>query len=461
MVPFWEVVDRAVNSGPLTKVEEFEKRLFKKTLECVKKYEIRYNPDTPVVSDDVMVSRLFEAGVELYKEMGAYCLNTQRVIRFDEAEIRQELRELSLVPSEIIVGDGSETRRLQKRISGSKIAPLVIGAFIEDNPHEGRDFVQMYKSVAQEPIVDGLYFGPAPRTIEGRTYLLNSPLDIHAVKSSVWWVREALRSAGRPGLHLLDGGCSAIASIAATADENGLRRTDAFVLPTISELKVDYEILNKVAHSLSHGIMRHAYWSIIIGGYAGGPEGAAVVGIASALNAVMVYKSRYCYVSTILMNPPLNSARNTLWVKNICIQCLNHHTNMICGGAGGTAAGPGTEQQLMEIAALAIVNSIAGGHIFHGFRKEVLVKPNQGSGMEPRWGGETAKAVASLAPEQANEIVLYLLSRYEDSLTPDKAPEGHSFQELYDVEKVIVRPEYFRLYEKVKSDLARRGINYS
>jgi methylamine--corrinoid protein Co-methyltransferase len=233
MVPFWEVMDRAVNSGPLMKAEEFEKKLFRKALECVKKYQIRYNPETPVVCDNAMVSRLFEAGVELYKELGTYCHNTQRIIRFDEAEIRQELKELSLVPPEIIVGEGNERRRLQKRSVGDKIPPLVIGAFIEDNPNEGRDFVQMYKSVAQEPIIDGLYFGPAPRTIEGRAYVLNSPLDIQAVKSSVWWVREALRSVGKPGLHLLDGGCSAVASIAATADDNGLRRTDAFVLPIL------------------------------------------------------------------------------------------------------------------------------------------------------------------------------------------------------------------------------------
>lgn len=460
MVPFWEVVDRAVISGPLGKVEDFEKRLFKKTMECVKKYEIRYRPETPVVTDDAMISRLFEAGLELYKELGTYSLNSQRIIHFDEAEIRQELKECAGAPPEIMVGEGYERRRLPQRRVGDKSPPLVIGAFIEDNPNEGRDFVQMYKSVAQEPVIDGLYFGPAPRTIEGRAYVLNSPQDIHAVKSAVWWVREALRSVGKPGLHLLDGGSSAIASIAATADSNGLRKTDAFVLPTISELKVDYEILNKVAHSLSHGIIRHSYWSIIIGGYAGGPEGAAVVGIASALNAIMVHKSRYCYVSTILMNPPINSARSTLWVKNVCIQCLTRHTHMICGGAGGTAAGPGTEQQLLEIAALAIANASAGGHIFHGFRKNTPPKPNQASGMEPRWGGETAKAVVSLTLEEANEIVLYLLSRYEDSLSVEKAPEGYCFHELYDPEKVTVRPDYLRLYEKVKSDLAKRGIRY-
>jgi methylamine--corrinoid protein Co-methyltransferase len=461
MISFWEVIDRAVNSGSLMKSSEFEKRLYKKASECVKKYEIRYDPDTPVVSDDNMISRLFEAGLELYRDLGTYCINTERVIRFDESEIREELCELSLASPEILIGEGAESRILRKRIPGEKIPPSVIAGFIEDNPNEGRDYVQMYKSVAQEGILDGFYFGPAPRSIEGRPYVLNSPYDIHAAKSAIWWVREALRASGRPGLHLLDGGCSAIASIATTADTNGLRKTDGFVLPTISELKVDYEILNKVAHSLSHGIIRNSYWAVIIGGYAGGPEGAAVVGIASALNAILVYKSRYSYVSTLLMNPPVNSARKTLWVRNLCIQCLTRHTNMICGGGGATAAGPGTEQQLHEIAALAIVSSAAGGHIFHGFRKSKLVKPNQGSGLEPRWGGETAKACASLTRGEANEIVLYLLSRYEDSQTPEKAPEGYSFQELYDAEKVSIKPDYYRLYEKVKSELTRRGLSYS
>ena len=454
-------MDRALNTGPLMKTDEFERRLYKKASEYVKKYEIYYDPNTPVVCDDRMIDRLFEAGLELYRELGTYCVNTERVIRFDEGEIRQELKELAVAPPEILIGEGSEKRLLRRRILPEEIPPMVIAGFIEDNPNEGRDFVQMYKSVAQEAVLDGLYFGPAPRSIEGRPYLLNSPCDIHAVKSAIWWVREALRASGRPGLHLLDGGCSAIASIAATADPNGLRTTDGFVLPTISELKVDYEILNKVAHSLSHGIIRNSYWAVIIGGYAGGPEGAAVVGIASALNTIMVYKGRYSYVSTLLMNPPINTARKTLWVRNICIQCLTRHTNIVCGGGGATAAGPGTEQQLLEIAALATVSSAAGGHIFHGFRKSKLVKPNQGSGLEPRWGGETAKAVASLSRQQANEIVLFLLSRYEDFLTPEKAPEGYAFEELYDVQRVQIKPDYDRLYEGVKSELERRGLHYS
>ena len=460
MTQFWEIMNRAINTGRLMRSNAFQKGIFEKASAGVKKYDITFDPQNPVTCDDDMIDRLFQAGIELYEAVGTYCINTSRVVRFDRAEIDAELRQLAATPAEIVVGAGAERRVLRQRRVGENIPPLVIAGFIEDSPREGRDFVQMYKSVAQEGIIDGFYFGPAPRSIEGVPFVLNSPLDIHAVKSSVWWVREALRASGRPGMHLLDGGCSAIASIATTADENGLRKTDAFVIPTISELSVDYDILNKVAHSMAHGILRNSYWTVIVGGYAGGPEGAAIVGIASALNAIMVYKSRYAYVSTLMVNPPVNSARATLWVRNICIQCLNRHTAMICGGGGATAAGPGTEQQLLEIAALAIVSAAAGGHIFHGFRKSKLVKANQGTGMEPRWGGETAKAAAEMTRGQANELVLYLLSRYEKSLHPEAAPEGFAFEELYDPQRVQVGKTYFGLYEKVKADLTRRGLNY-
>ncbi len=55
-------------------------------------------------------------------------------------------------------------------------------SFIENDPNEGRDFVQMYKSIAQEQIIDGFYFGPAPRNIEGRTDWMGAGQDslIHA-----------------------------------------------------------------------------------------------------------------------------------------------------------------------------------------------------------------------------------------------------------------------------------------
>jgi methylamine--corrinoid protein Co-methyltransferase len=248
-------------------------------------------------------------------------------------------------------------------------------------------------------------------------------------------VREALRSAGRPGLHLLDACPSALGTISACDPQNGLRKTDAIALPLISELKVNFEILNKVAYSISFGCLRNPYWTIMVGGFAGGPEGAAIVNVAAAINAIMVYYvggAGYVNNSSLLQSPPIS-----------------------------TSAGPGTEQQLWEIAALGIHISCVGGHVLHGCRKSVLVKPNQGTGMEPRWQGEVARAGASLSRQEANEIVNFILSKYENSITPEKAPLGYSFNELYDYETVKVKPEYFDLYFKVKTQLEGQGLKFN
>ena len=80
----------------------------------------------------------------------------------------------------IDIGEGNEKRSLYKRKIGDPRKPIIVGGVVESNPREGRDFVQMYKSIAQEKIIDGIYYGPPPKSIEGKKWLLGSPLDCHA-----------------------------------------------------------------------------------------------------------------------------------------------------------------------------------------------------------------------------------------------------------------------------------------
>lgn len=463
MLQFWEVVDRAINTGSLMKMKDFDLKIFKVASRMVKEYDIQYDPKVLVPSRDDLADRLFEAGLKFYTEVGTYCIDTERVIKFSEEEIRESLLDLNRMPNSIDIGEGVEKRRLFKRTIEDPRKPIIIGGVVESNPVEGRDFVQLYKSIAQERIIDGIYYGPPPKSIEGRKWFIGSPLECHAAKSAVGWVREALRSAGRPGLHLLDACPSALGTISARDPQNGLRTTDAIALPLISELKVNFEILNKVAYSLLFGGLRNPYWTIMVGGFAGGPEGAAIVNVAAAINAIMVYYvagAGYVNNSSVLQNPPVSTARQPIWVRNIGTQALARNTNLICGGGALTSAGPGTEQQLWEIAALGIHISCVGGHVFHGCRKSVLIKPNQGTGMEPRWQGEVARAGASLSRQEANEVVNFILSKYEESITPEKAPPGYSFNELYDYETVKAKPEYLDLYFKVKTELEDRGLKF-
>ncbi len=463
MLQFWEVANRAINTGPLMRMKDFDMKIFKVTTRLVKEYGITFDPKTPIPSNDDLVDRLFEAGLKLYAEVGTYCIDTERVIRFSEEEIREALRELQAMPDEIDIGEGVERRRLFKRRVEDPRKPLVIGGVVEDSPREGRDFVQLYKSIAQERVIDGIYYGPPPASIEGKSWTIASPLDCHAARSAVSWMREAIRSVGRPGLHLLDACPSALGTISACFPENGLRKTDAVTLATVSEIKTNFELLNKVAYTLHYGCMRSPFWTSIVGGFGGGPEGSALVSIADALNALMVYYvggAGYVMVSSILQNPPINTARQTIWVRNVSLQALARNTNLICGGGGLTSGGPGTEHQLWEIAALGLHTSVAGGHIIHGARKAKLVKPNQGTGMEPRWEGEAARASAGLSRTDVNELINFILTKYESKVAPEVAPEGFSFEELYEYDEVRVKPHYLELYLKVKNELAQKGLKF-
>jgi methylamine--corrinoid protein Co-methyltransferase len=461
MVPFWEVADRAINTGRLMKVKDFDFLVFNSVSRLVKENGIKYDPKTPIPADDDLADRIFEAGVKFYVEVGTFCIDSGRVITFTEDEVRRSLAEVGCMPAEIEIGTGTEKRRLYARKIADPRKPLVIGGVVESNPREGRDFVQLYKSVAQEKIIDGIYYGPAPAGIEGKKWTLGSPLDCHASISAAGWMREALRSAGRPGLHLLDASPSAVGAISTCNPETGLRRTDAMTFPTISELKVNFEALNKVAFCQNYGYLKNPFWTSITGGFAGGPEGCAIVNVASGLNAIMVYQvggSGYVCNAGLMQNPPINTVRPTVWVRNVSTQALVRNTPLICGGGGLTAAGPGTGQQLWEIAVLGSHVSCVGGHIFHGCRKAVLVKPNQGTGLESRWEGEVARAACALSREDANELVDFMIRKYENTISPQTAPPGYSFEELYDFESVRIKSEYFDLYSKVRFELEQRGL---
>jgi methylamine--corrinoid protein Co-methyltransferase len=338
---------------------------------------------------------------------------------------------------------------------------LNLGGVIESNPQEGDIFVKLYQSIAQEKFVDGVYYGPSP-TVEGRKWRTGSPLEVHAGICAASWVREALRRVGRPGMHVISACPSAIADIAACNAAVGVRPTDCITIPTTTELKVDYDSLGKVAFSLDYGCTRNPYWLPMIGGYAGGPEGAAVAGVAGAFHSLLVCQTRlngYNNISSTFFGPPhCETYRNTAWVTALVLQSLARNTNFINGRGVTTAAGPGTEMMLQECASATIACVVSGGHIYHGIRKAVLVKPNQGSGLEPKFQGEVARAAAGMKRSDANEIVDALLKKYEDKF--QSPPPGESFEELYDLKTLQPRKHYLDIYLKVKEDLEDLGLSF-
>jgi len=455
MISFWEVLDRAINTGPMLESREFDMLIFKRTSDLVKEHDICYDPNTPVPSDDSLADDLFEAGLKLYLETGTYCISSQRVIKFSEGEIKEALRG---VPTKVLIGEGAEARWLEKRGIEDKKEPLNLGGVIESNPREGELYLKLYQTIAREKVLDGLYYGPPP-TIEGRTWRPGTPLEVRAGICATSWVREALERVGRPGLHLTSACPSAIGDIASCDPQKGVRPTDSITLPTTTELKTEYDTLSKIAFSIDYGCLRNPFWLPMIGGYSGGPEGAAIVGVAGGLHAILVCQLGLGYSSCAgtTIECAGQTSRNTIWVTSMAWNALTRNTNLIGGIGCTTRAGPGTEMMFYEAAATAIGAVVYGAHIQHGVRKAVLVKPNQGSSMEPKFQGEVAKAAAALKRTDANEMVKALLSKYEDKIS--SAPQGKSFEELCDQKTLNPKKEYLETYSKVKKELEDLGLS--
>ena len=463
----WEVLDRACNTGQLTAAKDFDMKIFSVASRLSKEHGIRYDPETPVSSDDGLADDAWEAGFELFREVGSYCMNSGRVIKFEESEMRDGLRE---VRGEAVIGEGAERRILTLRGVEDKRPPsIVCGGVIESDFPEGENFVKLYQSIAQEPVIDGFYVGPPLHTSEGRLVRSGTPLEAHLGRSMVSWVREAVRRAGRPGMHFISACTPAIANVAAADPADGLRRTDGIVSTIMPELKTDYENLNKVTFSHDYGCVKHVYNGGMIGGWAGGPEGALIVSLASAIMAVMVYKvgigSSYNALGYLRASTPNYSAfvtRPCLWGSSIGSQAISRNTKIINTAVAMTNAGPGTEMQFQEITA-ALCASIPCGRegLSQGVRR-FKVRPLLGSGLENRFWGEVGHAMAGVKRDFANSLAKEMLAKYENKITKDSdgGPLGYTFDEIYDLNTLTPRKNFLEVYEKVKKELGDLGLEF-
>jgi methylamine--corrinoid protein Co-methyltransferase len=72
--------------------------------------------------------------------------------------------------------------------------------------------------------------------------------------------------------------------------------------------------------------------------------------------------------------------------------------------------------------------------------------------------GEVSKSVPGMKRIKCNEIAQYLLAKYESRLRD--APAGWTYEQLYDVTRETPNPEYLELYNEVKEELARLGLEF-
>ena len=144
------VLDKA-ESGRIVESGEFDQKfIFEKIKHLIDKYDLRWDRETYVPSDDDLADRVYAAGYELALDTGVYCLDTQRRMIWAEEELNWILEN---APSEVTLGMEADRAIIRKRDPESN-NPITIAAGAIGIPVPEELFVPLMVSIAQERQID-------------------------------------------------------------------------------------------------------------------------------------------------------------------------------------------------------------------------------------------------------------------------------------------------------------------
>jgi methylamine--corrinoid protein Co-methyltransferase len=457
MISFWDVIGRS-ETGPLVEEKQFNWRIFELANQLVEKHGIRYDPEQIVPADDGLADRLYQAGLDLFLELGVYCRDTGRLMKFTRDEVEWAVRH---APSSITYGQGRDVAVMRHRGVEDPEPPFCFMTPVGTPVAEER-FVPMVQSYAQEPLAD-TFSSAFSQTVHGRPIKAGTPQEVEAAIWNVVKLREAARAAGRPqiGIHNLISNAEATdATLAAMQSAFGAQPNDGLCIAAIAELKVDYERIKKVVCLRQTGHHKYGLYGPLVGGYAGGVEATAVVHVAYHFLGVLILEAQWHCGFPLHIHHTCNTTRRLLWLCSTTAQALSRNSHLLNTVNTFAAAGPCTEMVVYEIVANAVASTVSGAHL-----DLVAVarnrEPERATGMEARIGGEAAHLAAQIGMtrQEANELVKRILVEYEGQL--DQAPIGKRFDECYDLSSVQPTQEYLNLYERCKEKLTEFGLDYS
>jgi methylamine--corrinoid protein Co-methyltransferase len=448
---------RKAHDGPVYKERDFNLNVVAATIrEKVKKYDLTgtCDIDDPIGSDDDLADRVYQAGFEAAVEIGVLCSDTNRAIRFSAQELQAALDE---APAEFWLGEGDNRvhfrhRGLDDPTSPVWTVPLSI-AVSEDV------FVPMVEGLARIPVVDCLE-GPSLETVYGYPLRSGSPYEQLAGRYQADLMYEGIRRAGRDGMPMDAVGSSTThyGLLGGYGMEGGYRpKHDLVTILSIADFWTSYESLFKLTQVyVTGGEHISASTWIMLGGYAGGPEGTAVACVAYTLLMLAVFQGSRAGVPPFDLSYNGNCGRRGQWALSVSNQAMTRNTQMVYHSVVNQVYGPGTKELLYETLvgmtnmAVTGVTNVVGTRSAGGRRTDHLTP------LEHQFGGEVFKAAAGMSRAQGNEIARRFIPKYEDGLST--VTDGRSFQELYNIEKLEPIPEWQAMYEEVKAEAIDVGL---
>ncbi len=446
------IVQRS-ETGPYIKESEFDLALAKRVSELVGEYGLAFDRAVVVPSDDEMADRLYQAGLDLFLDMGVYNQSTERRILFERDEVEATV---GAAPSAVTLGMGKDSV-VMRHLGVEGKEPCVVHSGPTGTPTSERCHPLILQSCAQEPLVDCLGAGSVS-TYLGQPIIPGSPLEILASRRDAHVAREAARMAGRPGMHINDVAVplTCAGKMAAFDPETGLRPGDGLLVTQIPELKTNYDQLSRVAYLQSVDMHIVDLMTPLIGGLGGGAEGTAVVTVASHIMGAVCYSVSYHDMGHMSLRWSHNTGRMGLWIYAIVGQSIARNTPMVTTNAIYTRSGLGTRELLWEVAACAVACTVCGVHQM-GVGTTGGHKTDHTSGLEARFNAEVAHAALGVTREEANALVLECLNRYEDTFE-DPNP-GKPFSQLYNTEALEPTQEWMDVYHQIRGELVDKGLD--
>jgi len=440
-------------TGPLLDANDFlMKRVAANVMKLQKKYDVRWDGKTLLNLDDDMADRCWAAGKELLLATGLYCINSRRVIGFAPGEVEFALR---FAPRKVSMGQGKDIVKIRHREVEDRRPPFIFSGPFNADTHENM-FVRLNEAFAQERIIDCLFLPGYLKELDGQMIRPNSGLSSRAAVLYGQWSREAVRRAGRPGMPICGHSVMALNEIACTNEEWGLRQSDPRAMVFLSELQVDDVTLTRLAYYTAYGCPLYVAFTPLVGGYGGGPDGTAIVAVASFIAGAMLGVD-ICHLGPQHIKYKQQTNNHSLFLASLANQAVARNSHIIATTSHTTAGRPGSDQYAYEFAALELTAVTSGSNV-SGPRPADPLGYNDVSPLMARLFAEVAHAAAKLTRAQAVPIVEVLYAKYKDKITFEEAPKGQPFQELYDVDTLIPTPEHQAVYDEVKAELIRLGV---
>jgi len=451
----WEIINRSETGLFMEEKDFINNRLFPGIKSAVQKYKIKYDPHNPVNVDDSAADAVWNAALEAFLSIGVYNKSTHRVIEFTGEEVKEAF--LSL-PGAYLFGAGKDARPFIARKIEDKTPPFML--YSPDITYDEKDHLMACVAYLKEPLLDGIC-APILENFFGNKISSHSPTELGGSLMHAMNLREAARLVGRPGIHLVAVGTAEADSsqIHVSNHEYGIRPTDSRLVSSLTELETNNEMMNKALHYQQYGCYSGNLAGAIYGGYAGGPEGTAVLQTAYHLMGNLLYSSHYEQNFPFHLKYGSNTGREMLWIVSVYCQAVARNTKMPQTSNGFANAGPGTKMLYYETAAHAVASTVSGANLWE-MAPARNKHHNRGTPLECRLAAEIGygTALSGLTRKEANRIVNSLLEKYEKDIP--EAPLGKTFQEMYDVEKAVPRSEASEQYKETVNELKNMGVPF-